>query len=114
MARSKVKTIRGKNSVDWSRPFDDPIPLPDDRKLVTLEDAGKYITKLPKAEYEAPEWQHAMQALMLIATRGGPTMLARIGVMRALHRNEARVLNPDRKEPHWGKRKLMRDLKRDE
>jgi hypothetical protein len=25
--------------------------------LVTLEDAGNYITKLPKAEHEAPEWQ---------------------------------------------------------
>jgi hypothetical protein len=33
----------------WSREFDDPIDLPDGRKLVTLEDAGNYITKLPKA-----------------------------------------------------------------
>jgi hypothetical protein len=29
-----------------------------------------------------------MEALMLVA-RGGPTMLARIGVMRAFHRNDA-------------------------
>jgi hypothetical protein len=36
-------------------------------------------------------------------------MLARIGVMQALHRNEARVFNSDRKETHWGKRKLKRD-----
>jgi hypothetical protein len=77
------------------------------RKLVTLEDAGNYITKLPKAEHEAPEWQAAMQALMLVA-RGGPTMLARIGVMRALHRHDVRGFT-DRKEPHWGKRKLKRD-----
>jgi len=33
----------------WKRPFDDPIPLPRGRELVTLEDAGTYITKLPKA-----------------------------------------------------------------
>jgi hypothetical protein len=33
----------------WERPFDDPIPLPRGRKLVTLGDAGDYITKLPKA-----------------------------------------------------------------
>jgi hypothetical protein len=33
----------------------EPIPLPRGRQLVTLEDAGKYITKLPKAEHEAPE-----------------------------------------------------------
>jgi hypothetical protein len=69
---------------------------------VTLEDAGNYITKLPKAEHSAPEWQAAMQALILVA-RGGPTMLARIGVMRALHRNEARVFNPGCKETHWGR-----------
>jgi hypothetical protein len=36
----------------WQRPFDDPIPLPRGREFVTLEDAGIYITKLPKAERE--------------------------------------------------------------
>jgi hypothetical protein len=45
----------------WQRAFDDPIDLPRGRKLVTLEDAGNYITKLPKAEHDAPEWQDAMQ-----------------------------------------------------
>jgi hypothetical protein len=69
----------------WKRAFDDPIPLPRGGELVTLEDAGNYITKLPKAEHEAPEWQAAMQALILVATKGGPTMLARIGMVRALH-----------------------------
>jgi hypothetical protein len=29
--------------------------LPRGLSLVTLEDAGKYITKLPKAEHEAAE-----------------------------------------------------------
>jgi hypothetical protein len=70
----------------WSRPFDDPVDLPRGRQLATLEDAGNYITKLPKAEHSIPEWQQAMEALMLVAKRGGPTMLARIGVMRALRR----------------------------
>ena len=55
-------------------PFDHPIPLPGGRELVTLEDAGNYITKLPKAEHEAPERQTAMQALILVATKGGPTI----------------------------------------
>jgi hypothetical protein len=68
---------------------------------VTLQDAGNYITKLPKAEHTAPEWQAAMEALMLVATRGGPTMLARIGVTRALHRDVPRVFNSDRKDTHW-------------
>jgi hypothetical protein len=37
-------------------------------------------------------------------------MHVRIGVLRALNRNVERVFNPDRKDPHWGKRKLARDL----
>jgi hypothetical protein len=95
--------------VPWSTSFEDPIPLPDGRRLLTLRDAATYITKLPKAEHSAPEWQAAMEALIIVAETGGPTMLARIGVMRALNRHVERVFNPDRKETHWGKRKLKRD-----
>jgi hypothetical protein len=93
----------------WRRRFDDPIPLPRGRQLVTLEDAGRYITKLPRAEHEAKEWQAAMEALILVATLGGPTMFARIGVMRALNRDVERVFDTSRKDAHWGKRKLKRD-----
>ena len=50
-----------------------------------------------------------MQALILVAESGGPPMLARIGVMRALNRHVERVFNPSHKDPHWGKRKLARD-----
>ena len=35
----------------WKRRFEEPIPLPRGRQLVTLEEAGNYITKLPKAEH---------------------------------------------------------------
>jgi hypothetical protein len=45
----------------WKRPFDEPIRLPRGRQLVTLEDAGKFITKLPNAEHEAAEWQAAKE-----------------------------------------------------
>jgi hypothetical protein len=93
----------------WKRRFDEPTPLPRGRRLVTLEDAGRYITRLPKAEHEAQEWLAAMEALILVATSGGPTMFARIGIMRALNRGHVRVFNPDRKEHHWGRRKLKRD-----
>jgi hypothetical protein len=37
-----------------------------------------------------------MEALILVVTFGGPTMFARIGVMRALNRHVGRVFNPDR------------------
>jgi hypothetical protein len=90
----------------------EPIKLPRGRKLVTLRDAGNYITKLPKAEHEAPEWQAAMKALILVAENNGPTMFARIGVMRALNCHVERVFNSDRKDQHWGRRKLARDGRR--
>ena len=83
--------------------------MPRGGQLVTLEDAGNYITKLPKAEHEAAEWQAAMEALILVATSSGPTMFARIGIVRALNRHVARVFKPDRKDHHWGRRKLARD-----
>jgi hypothetical protein len=93
----------------WKRAFDEPVPLPRGRRLVTLEDAGRYITKLPKADHGAADWQAAMEALILVATLGGPTMFARIGVIRALNRHHIREFNPSLKEHHWGQRKLKRD-----
>ena len=93
--------------IHWLGRASSRIPLPRGRRLVSLEDAGTYITKLPKAEHEAAEWQVAMEALILVATRGGPTMFARIGVMRALNRHVERVFDPTRKEHHWGRRKLV-------
>lgn len=86
---------------DWSRRFGDPIQLPDGRQLATLKDAGAYVTKLPKAEHAAPEWQTAMEVLILVAEHGGPTMLARIGVMKALNRHVVREFDTSRKEKHW-------------
>jgi hypothetical protein len=97
----------------WSRPFHDPIPLPGGGQPITLRDAANYITELPKVRHDAPEWQAAIEALILVADRGGPTMFARIGVMRALNRYVARVFDPSRKEKHWGRRKLARSMKQE-
>jgi hypothetical protein len=46
---------------------------------------------------------------MLVAEHDGPTMLARVGVMRALNRHVERVFNPSRKDHHWERRELKRD-----
>jgi hypothetical protein len=51
---------------DWAREFDEPIPVPKGRRLVTLRDAGDYVAKLPKAKHMTAEWQTAMLALMLV------------------------------------------------
>jgi hypothetical protein len=39
--------MKGPAHRGWKRPFDEPIPLPRGYRLVTLEDAGRYVTKLP-------------------------------------------------------------------
>jgi hypothetical protein len=97
-------------SSGWGREFDEPIALPDGRELTLLRDAASYITALPKKESAAPEWQAAIEALMLVVELGGPTMFARIGVMRALNRHHVREFNPSQKQKHRGRRKLRRDL----
>ena len=77
---------------------------------MTLRDAATYITKLPKAEQDIDIWQIAVEHLLRAAeTGGGWLMLARIGVLKALRRDVAREFKSDRKETHWGKRKLKRD-----
>ena len=93
----------------WQRDFDEPIQLPDGRTLVTLHDAATYITGLPKKDAAEPEWLAAIEALMLVVELEGPTMFARIGVMKALNRRLVREFNPSRKEPRWGRRKQARD-----
>jgi hypothetical protein len=95
--------------LSWSREFDESIPLPDGRTLGSLRDAATYITALSKKEAALPEWQAAIETLILVVRMNGPTMFARIGVMLALNRGQVRVFNPDRKDTHWGRRKLARD-----
>jgi hypothetical protein len=67
----------------WQREFEDSITLPDGLVLVTLRDAASYITGLPKKEAALPEWQAAIEALMLVVDHGGPTMFARIATVLA-------------------------------
>ena len=44
----------------------------------------------------------AMLALVLVPEHDGPTMFARIGVMRALNRHVERVFDTSRKDHNWG------------
>ena len=57
--------------MSWSRRFEDPIPLPDGRTLLTLRQAADYITSLPKAEQKLEEWQTAIEALIMAAETAG-------------------------------------------
>ena len=49
--------------------------------MLTLRDAGDYITSLPKAAQDLEEWQAAVEALLLVVELNGPTMTARIGML---------------------------------
>jgi hypothetical protein len=93
----------------WQRRFEDPIPLPRGRQIVTLQDAAGYIMKLPKAEQKLEEWQTATGCLIGAAEGRDFLMHAHIGMLRALNRHVERVFDPSRKDHHWGKRKLARD-----
>jgi hypothetical protein len=90
--RTGSARIAPRRTTGWKRPFDDPIPLPRGRQLVTLEDAATYIMKLPKAEQALEEWQTAVACLIGAAEGRDFVMHARIGVLRALNRNVERTL----------------------
>ena len=75
----------------WNQQFLDPIILPGRKPLVTLRDAALYITRLPKAEQQEPEWQAAAEVLMLIGEHGGDPMMAHIAMMRALKKHKPKA-----------------------
>lgn len=89
-----------------SKRFEPPIPVPKGPPLKTIGEAVKYIDKLPKKEQLVEEWQDALGALILVVEGDGPAMFARMGITRALGRNDPPVqivrTKPDRP---WMKRK---------
>ncbi|MEH2480528.1 hypothetical protein V1282_003885 [Nitrobacteraceae bacterium AZCC 2146] len=93
----------------WYTHFPKPIPLPKGEPLVTLHDAGAYITRLPKTQHDSRAWQNAMHVLIQAADHGGPVEFARIGMMQALYPKGEPVYDTSRKDTHWGRRKLARD-----
>jgi hypothetical protein len=82
----------------WHQQFREPVLLADGRKLRTIREAAMYVTSLPKADQLATEWQTAAELLMLIGEHGGDPMMARIAMMKGLHRHEPRSASaPHRK-----------------
>ncbi|MFB9262280.1 hypothetical protein ACFFWD_03710 [Bradyrhizobium erythrophlei] len=69
----------------WHREFEDPIDLPDGRRLVTLRDAARYIEALPPKISAKEHWQTAIEMLIWCADKGGIRMMAHIAMLKALH-----------------------------
>ena len=94
----------------WSTRFDEPIALDDGTTLTTLREAVQYLARtVPKAEQNHEKVLNAADHLTRSAEQGYPLFFARAATLQAIHRNSGRVFNPDRKDYHWGKRKLKRD-----
>jgi hypothetical protein len=95
----------------WQRAFDDPILLPDGTQLKTLREAIAYLAKtVPKAEQNNPKVLTAAEMLTNGAERESAWLFfARAATLQAIHRHKVREFNPDRKDHHWGRRKLKRD-----
>jgi hypothetical protein len=96
--------------VSWDGRFAEPIVLEDGGELATLRDAIKHLAQIiPKAERDMVDVLTASDLLTRAAEHGGPIEFARIATLRAINRHGERVFDPSRKDPHWGRRKLVRD-----
>jgi hypothetical protein len=95
----------------WQRKFEMLTITPEGRELRTLRDAIKHLAEtIPEKERDMPQVMMAAEMLTR-AAEGSPAWLffARAATLQALHRHAELVFNPDRKDHHWGKRKLKRD-----
>jgi hypothetical protein len=83
---------------NWSRRFADPIPIPNGKSLFSLRDAAQYVLALPPAEQQATRWKTAATVLKMVAETGGNAMMARIGMMKALHHRAPGVAQTPRRK----------------
>ena len=85
--------------MSWSDRLPAPIPLPGGRELVTLEDAARYIQKLPKAQHDLPHWRHAVEHLLRASADSVDVdawlVFAEMFMLKALHHGNP----PPEKEP---------------
>jgi len=64
--------------MSWSRRFDEPIELPDGRKLRTLKEAIAWLAKeIPKSEHAMPKVQTAARMVTEAAENNGPMISRR-------------------------------------
>jgi hypothetical protein len=73
---------------DWSRKFDEPIPLPNGREFVTVEDAARYVDALPRRMHEREEWQMVMEVLLLAVEGREPVRLVHVALTLALQESK--------------------------
>ena len=95
--------------MSWSRRFDEPIPVPKGKPLVTLKDAIAWLAKeIPQSEHLMKEVQAAAHCVTAAAENGGPMMFARMGMMQAINRHKPEEFDPKGQKPALGKTKAQK------
>jgi hypothetical protein len=93
----------------WQQTFDEPLELPDGRKLRTLADAIAWMAKeIPKSERGMKQVQAAAHCVTEAAENWRPNDL-RAHRHDAGHQRHVVKEFTSRETTHWGKRKLKRD-----
>jgi hypothetical protein len=96
--------------VSWDSRFAEPIELSGGVRLASLRDAIVHLVNtVPSSERGTPVILTAAELITSAAERDGPIEFARVATLRVINRHAVRVSNPDRKDLHWGRRKLKRD-----
>ena len=90
--------------MSWSRKFDEPIVLPNGKKLVTLRDAIAWLASQFRSHSTiCARFQAAAHCVTEATEKNGPMEFARIGMMQAIHRHTPPPpIDPSRK-PQLGK-----------
>ena len=84
--------------MSWSKRFDEPIELPDGKKLRTLKDAIAWLAReVAPAEHEMKQVQTAARCVTEAAENNGLMMFARIGMVQAIKRHHQHRTQPRRK-----------------
>ncbi len=76
----------------WDSEFAEPINLPNKLVATTLRQVFAYISELPDAEQDSPEWQNARERILQAADQVGSIWFARIAIMQALQRDREKVV----------------------
>ena len=83
-------------AMSWEATFESHITLPAGRAQRTLREAGDYIQTMPSSTQKQERWQTAASVL-IDTVKGGPSMFARIAIMRAINELGEPVYDPKRK-----------------
>ena len=91
--------------MSWDSEFFVPIKVPGKRKpLVTLRDAVKHMTSLPRSEQNAEHWRPAATLLAIIGERGGCMFFVELAVRHRLRKgvkDPPPEPDPSKKTTHW-------------